>query len=112
MIVIASSCSHVASPDIVYIDKVAHLLVYGLLATLVARNLPAERRVWLAILAVSFFGVTDEWHQSFTPGRSAEVADWAADTVGAVIAAVLYARWAWYRQLLERPLHRRPKVAD
>ena len=56
---------------------------------------------WLAVLIVSAFGVTDEWHQSFVPGRDADVFDWLSDTLGAALAVVLYVRWGWYRRLLE-----------
>ena len=111
-IVMASSRSRVASPEIADFDKVAHFFVYGLLATLVARNLPVRGRVWLAILIVSVFGASDEWHQSFTPGRSATVADWVADTLGAGLAAAVYAGWAGYRGLLERPMWRIAKEPD
>ncbi len=55
----------------------------------------------LAVLIVSAFGVTDEWHQSFVPGRDCDVFDWLADTLGAALAVTLYVKWAWYRRLLE-----------
>lgn len=100
-IVYASSCSQVAGPDVAGIDKVEHTLVYGLLATLIVRNGFLPGRGWLAVMIVSLFGITDEWHQSFTPGRSSEFADWLADTGGATLAVTLYACWGWYRRLLE-----------
>ncbi|HYD83482.1 MAG TPA: VanZ family protein, partial [Opitutus sp.] len=70
-----------------------------------------------AILIVSVFGVTDELHQHFTPGRSMDVWDWVADTLGAIVATVLYAEWAAYRRLLETPVFglfrkRRVEIAD
>lgn len=112
VIVAASGRSDVASPDIVNFDKVAHFAVFGLLATLVARNGFVPGRAWLAVAAVSLFGLTDEWHQSFTPGRSVEVVDWVADTLGAIVAVTAYAVWPWYRGLLERSLGGRPKVDE
>ncbi len=33
-----------------------------------------------------FYGMTDEWHQSFVPGRDADWMDLGADTMGAIIA--------------------------
>jgi VanZ family protein len=48
-----------------------------------------------ALLAVVFsaaYGVSDEYHQSFVPGRDATAWDVAKDAVGAVIGAWLYAR--------------------
>ncbi len=90
------------------LDKLAHFGVFGLLATLLLRTGILWRRSgwrgWLAVGIVSVFGATDEWHQSFTPGRSVEYADWIADTAGAALAVALYLRWHWYRRLLETPL--------
>lgn len=103
-IVIASGRGQVASPDIVDFDKVAHGSVFGLLATLVARAGFRGNRRWWAVLIVSLFGMLDEWHQSFTPGRSVEVADWVADTCGALLAVALYLKWTAYGAWLERPL--------
>lgn len=109
VIVLASSRSHVAGPEFVSSDKIAHFFVYGLLATLLCRLGNGWRGAAWALLAVSAFGATDEWHQSFVPGRSSEVADWVADTVGAALAVSLYAGWGPYRQWLEWPLgHGRP----
>lgn len=107
VIVVASGRSRVASPDIVDFDKAAHFAVFGLLATLVARAGFKSSRLWWAILIVSLFGLTDEWHQGSTPGRSMEVYDWIADTVGAITAVALYRYVGWYRGLLEKPLFRR-----
>jgi VanZ family protein len=39
------------------------------------------------------YGASDEWHQSFVPGRSADVHDWYADAIGAAAGTV--ACWAW-----------------
>lgn len=76
-------------------DKVAHLLEY---ATLAGAWLGALRATWpaaargrhaaLAALLAAAYGATDEWHQSFVPGRSAEVADWCADAAGALFILV------------------------
>lgn len=108
MVVIASSRSQVAAPSISYFDKIAHFGVFGLLGTLLARS-PGVRRFRYAILIVSLFGISDEFRQSFTPGRSVEFADWMADTLGAALAVTLYAFWPWYRRLLETPLRLRPR---
>jgi VanZ family protein len=107
VIVCASGRGQVAAPNIVNFDKAAHFFIYGLLATLVARNGFVPGSAWLPIVAVSLFGLTDEWHQSFTPGRSVEVVDWVADTVGAIVAVSAYALWPAYRFTLERTLSRR-----
>ncbi len=103
LIVVASSRSTVAGPRIEGLDKVVHFAVYGLLATLVCRLGRGWRAAAWSLLVVSAFGVTDEWHQSFVPGRLAEVADWVADTLGALVAVTLYTGWEAYRRLLETP---------
>jgi VanZ family protein len=103
MVVIASGRGQVAAPSVVNIDKAVHFSVFGLLATLVLRA-PGVGRWWAAAAVVSGFGICDEIRQGFTPGRSVEFADWAADTAGALVAAVVYTFWPRYRRLLETRL--------
>ncbi len=43
----------------------------------------ATGRAYLAVLLASLYGVSDEVHQAYVPGRSADLFDWVADTVGA-----------------------------
>lgn len=110
MIVWASGHGQVAAPGIVDFDKAAHFSVFGLMATLVLRPFRGGH-AWWAVVIVSAFGVSDELRQGFTPGRSMEVADWIADTCGAIVAVSAYTFWPWYRRLLETPLwKRKPKV--
>jgi VanZ family protein len=110
----ASGRSQVSAPDVPGIDKIAHFFVYGLLGTLIAR-VPsvAGWRVggmYGAIALASLFGISDEFHQSFTPGRSVELFDWAMDTSGAALAVFVYARWQAYRRFMECPLVSRSRV--
>jgi VanZ family protein len=51
---------------------------------------------WLAVVA---FGISDEWHQSFVPGRSADVLDVLADAAGGAlgVAAALKMRAGFVR---------------
>lgn len=77
------------------LDKVAHAVVFGILAALVAQALRDVGDIWSLVLAVvvaSAFGVTDELHQRVTPGRDPSVLDWVADTVGAIVAVLA----VWY----------------
>jgi VanZ family protein len=114
-VVFASGGNPQSPVSFIGVDKVAHFGVFGLLATLLLRTPQVWRRVgwrgWIAVLAVSAFGGTDEWHQSFTPGRSVEFGDWLSDTTGAALAVALYLNWAWYRRLLEFSFPRRRKTA-
>lgn len=95
---------------LVSLDKLAHVLYYGLLATLVLR-LPTLKvgfhRALLACLCTVFVGLADEWRQSMNPARSFEVADALADVLGTVIAIQLYRLWPAYRNFLEAPVRRR-----
>jgi VanZ family protein len=44
--------------------------------------------VCLALVVASAYGVSDEWHQSFTAGRDSDVFDWVADVIGAVLGSL------------------------
>jgi len=107
LIIAASSRSRVAAPEgIAHVDKIAHFSVYGLLATLLCRLQPGWRGAAWGLAGASLFGMTDEWHQSFVPGRATDVGDWVADTAGAAVAVGLYAGVGWYRRALEMPVWR------
>jgi len=110
----ASSQSTLTVPDVgVSYDKLAHLLVFGLLATAVLRIPYVINKGWhgvlFTILVVSGYAILDEFRQSLTPGRAVELNDWIADTLGAILASILYLKWQRYRQFWEYsiPLRRR-----
>lgn len=81
-------------PEIFLQDKLLHAAEYAVLGGLLV---PALRAVGLrprvallaAVVIASAFGASDEFHQSFVPGRSADVADWVADTLGAAVGALV-----------------------
>lgn len=109
----ASGTKNLAAPDLGFdfsYDKIAHLLVFGLLATAVLRIPHFFKKGWrgvcITILLISLYGALDEYRQSFTAGRYVELDDWIADTLGATIASIVYLKWHWYRRLLELPLLR------
>lgn len=83
-------------------DKLHHAIAYSIMAVLAWRNLkPIIKRPYLLILMsvffCSFYGLSDEWHQSFIKGRQADIVDWLADTVGALLATlVLYGFLSYY----------------
>jgi VanZ family protein len=73
--------------------RIAHVLVYGLMALLAWWTLDGRPRAWLIAIAItSVFGMTDEFHQSFIPGRRAAVDDWLLDTLSAALAIFLVAQ--------------------
>jgi VanZ family protein len=57
------------------------------------------RAISLAWVIAALYGLTDEWHQSFVPGRMADVRDVVADAAGAALG--LAAAWAW--SIIKRP---------
>lgn len=73
-----------------------HFIGYALLGGLALRGFAggtwsgvAARSGWMAVAFSSAYGLSDEFHQSFVPGRSPSVSDWIVDTVGAGAAVVL-----------------------
>ncbi len=77
-------------------DVVAHLVVYTVLALLWERALRGAgvRRAALWACAITvLYGLSDEFHQSFVPGRTATLFDVATDAVGAGLALGI-AAWA------------------
>lgn len=81
-------------------DKVLHAGAYAVLAALAAWALTRGRlraATWPVLLAACLisvlYGATDEFHQSFVPGRDADVLDLFADALGAVAAAGAIRGW-------------------
>jgi VanZ family protein len=77
-------------------DKSGHFIGYALLAVLLLRAFARGRlhdvtwpRVALAIVLATVYGVSDEFHQLFVPGRSADRYDVFADCAGATLGAAL-----------------------
>jgi VanZ family protein len=78
-----------------YLSIIVHLGEYGLLALLLANALhrtPGLQRhtVWTAWLLAALFGISDEWHQSFVPGRNATWQDLLTNTTGAGMGAMIW----------------------
>jgi VanZ family protein len=93
-----------------------HSLLYLGLGALILRALARARwtgvtalRAVAATVIAAAYGVTDEYHQSFVPGRSAEVFDLVADTAGAAAAAG--GLWLWGRMKHADASHQGPSVS-
>ncbi|GMO00110.1 VanZ family protein [Parageobacillus thermoglucosidasius] len=86
-----------SSPLNFIVRKLAHLTEFGILAVLVWRALEPMRLAYAgAWLFATMYAVTDEWHQSFEPGRTATPKDVAIDSCGALLGLIgvfLYMRW-------------------
>jgi hypothetical protein len=87
-------------------DKAAHAIVYAPLAALLmgwavlrARGVGSAsilRAVALAVAITLAYGLLDELHQAFVPGRTPSVGDAAADLVGGIVgAAAAAALFLW-----------------
>ena len=70
------------------VKKGGHMTGYGLLAVAYWYGLGFDRKKgWLAWLLAVLYAATDEFHQSFTPGRHASVDDVLLfDNGGAILA--------------------------
>lgn len=85
--------------DIPYIDKAEHLIEYFIFSALAIRAVfhlsSSGSRRWVYPLAITMsllFALSDEYHQSFVPGRTADGMDFLADAIGIILAAILYGR--------------------
>ena len=97
-------------------DKVKHSLVYAILGVLIVRALARQAKVplsgyWLrgiALLLGVLYGISDEFHQSFVPGRSPEVTDVLADGLGVWLGIHFYQARHGIRAWLQRFTCRAP----
>lgn len=100
-----SSIPQVKLPNLVaYSDKVVHAGVFFILCWLFHVAFRFQGKIFfhkhslvIAFLLTSFFGITDEYHQLFTPGRSTDLFDWVSDTTGALIYVLIYSRLQFYQ---------------
>ena len=83
-----------------YVDKLAHAAVFGVLGLLFIRawlegevGVVNARVVGFAVLFTALYGITDEIHQMFVPGRSPAVGDVIADALGAAVFGAALCKW-------------------
>lgn len=82
--------------DISRFDKLLHAVEYGILCFLLIRalrnsglRLSGTFALILAVLIATLYGVSDEFHQMFIPGRNPDVHDLLFDFIGAAVAAFI-----------------------
>ncbi len=90
-------------PSLPGIDKLAHMFVYGVLAATVLfafggrggkqKEMSAWRVMLFTVAFCFVYGLSDEFHQSFVPGRCPSGYDMIADCVGAAMTCAFWARW-------------------
>jgi len=76
-------------------DKVMHTGAYFILSFFTVRafrhlstSLPTL--MISSLIFISLYGASDEWHQSFVPGRMSDTYDWLADTLGGALFLSFY----------------------
>ena len=104
----ASSLPNLKPPfEIVNLDKVVHILGYLLFGLLLTRAFCRQwpwmdgageawswAKTWQVVALCSLiYGLSDEYHQSFVPGRESDVIDLVADTIGGFLGAYVYSIW-------------------
>lgn len=74
-------------------DKLKHFVAYALLGALIWRALNRRSPKWWQVAATvglaAAYGLTDESHQIYVPGRSFDLFDLSADAIGAAVAALV-----------------------
>ncbi len=94
-----SSIEDVKLPDVgfVYTDKLLHMgafIIYGMslqVALIANMQKSSSKKIrFFVLLIAAIFAASDEIHQSFVPGRSADILDWLADVLGVCISLLFY----------------------
>lgn len=85
-------------------DKVVHFIAYFVLGATFCLWVRGQRwkaspvrHLLIVLFACALFGISDEFHQSFVPGRSVSLGDFAADMGGSLFAIVLYIATGFHR---------------
>jgi len=78
-------------------DKIEHFIAYFVLGITFCIWIPSKK--WFAkpavygvivIVLCTLFGISDEYHQKFVPGRSCDLYDLAVDSAASAIAVFVY----------------------
>ena len=87
----------VVEVEVRYFDKFVHLATYAILGYFVLRalreyqfNLSGISLLIVAIALTTFYGIADEIHQSYVPGRITSVADVVFDFFGSLLGTFIY----------------------
>jgi VanZ family protein len=97
-----SSQSSLPQPEGIFgFDKIEHFLAYAVLAAAAGLWISSgawQRRGWGSLLLITgiaaAYGVIDEVHQAFVPGRNCSPWDWIADALGSAAGAALIRAFA------------------
>lgn len=105
---------HLSSWD----DKWEHLLAYIPFGWLLMRSFSSKRRgaqgaYWQTIVTGVLFGISDEIHQYFVPGRVMDWRDALVDAIGIILGGWLFI--VWQRRSAEKiskSMHRDPSISQ
>lgn len=68
---------------------VEYFICGALLVNALRFHVDMRRALVGAVVIASAYGITDEFHQIFVPGRTCDPVDWVVDTVAALLGALL-----------------------
>lgn len=77
-------------PDAKINDKVEHYIAFAVLAVLLSLTFQFQEKIRIlakqsylfCIILIAIYGLLDELHQMYVPGRYCDVKDWIADVLG------------------------------
>jgi len=77
------------------VSSIVHVVLYVILTFLLIRafissGVKKKKAVAYAFIVAVLYGITDEVHQYFVPGREMHLGDWLMDTIGAFIVVSFY----------------------
>ena len=84
-------------PEILFLDKLLHIIEYAVLGFLLIRSFnnshftqSFESMSIMSVFIAAAYGLSDEIHQQFVPFREASIYDLLADTIGAFLGVLAY----------------------
>lgn len=84
-------------PSVAFSDKIKHFIAYFILTVLLKFALHFQEKYDISLKVcglitlgiIGFYGLLDEIHQYFIPGRYCEFYDWVANILGGLIGVIL-----------------------
>jgi VanZ family protein len=96
-LLLATSLPTTSLPSVAVGDKIKHFLAFFGLSVLLSLTFMYQNKnqvikkyfLVAALITTSFYGLIDEIHQSFIPGRYCVFFDWTADSLGGIAGVLL-----------------------
>ena len=90
-------------PKIFFLSCLYHLLAFFFLSTffifsLIKGKSQNKKLIFFAVIIAIAYGITDELHQFFVPGRTTSFLDILLNSVGIIFASVIYALLRFFRR--------------